>query len=107
MTTALRQEAIRAPRVRGRVKAGPPESDEIARPYRFPFSPYPTSWYALGRAADFRSGPSRMLHRFGRDLLVGRAADARLTVQDGACPHRGSSGEGALCGECLAWPVRE
>jgi nitrite reductase/ring-hydroxylating ferredoxin subunit len=87
------------------MRAIPHHVQPALRGYRFPFTPFPTGWYALGRDDDFRPMTIRTLHRFGYDLVVFRSAAGRLGVLDAVCPHLGAHlGGGAVRGEEIVCP---
>jgi nitrite reductase/ring-hydroxylating ferredoxin subunit len=58
--------------------------------YRYPFSPFPSGWFAIGQAADIQADVIKTLHYFGRELIAFRDPDNKIHVLDAHCPHLGA-----------------
>jgi 3-ketosteroid 9alpha-monooxygenase subunit A len=80
---------------------GPNESSE-----RFPFAPYPRSWYLVAWSDELGPGAVLPLEYFGRELVLFRTTEGRAVVLDAYCPHLGAhlGHGGKVCGETLACP---
>lgn len=57
---------------------------------RFPF-PVPWGWFHVGYSKDVASGELKLVHYFGRDLVLWRDADGVAHVQSAYCPHLGAN----------------
>jgi nitrite reductase/ring-hydroxylating ferredoxin subunit len=57
---------------------------------RFPFPPFPESWYAIAWSNEVPKGSSVPLSACGQDLVAFRSADGVVHVLDAHCPHLGS-----------------
>lgn len=57
---------------------------------RFPFPPFPDSWYAVCWANDVNPAVATPARAFGRDFVVFREADGSVRVLDAHCPHLGA-----------------
>jgi len=60
------------------------------RPYRFPFTPFPSGWFAVAWGREIARGGVRAEHAFGRDLVIFRDDGEEVHVLDAACPHLGA-----------------
>jgi 3-ketosteroid 9alpha-monooxygenase subunit A len=58
--------------------------------YRYPFSPFPSGWFAVGAAAEIVEGQIRTLSYFGRELIAFRNSDRRISVLSAYCVHLGA-----------------
>jgi 3-ketosteroid 9alpha-monooxygenase subunit A len=58
--------------------------------YRYPFTPYPNSWYRVALATDIPKGTVKPLRCFGRELVAFRGDDGKVRVTDAHCPHLGA-----------------
>jgi 3-ketosteroid 9alpha-monooxygenase subunit A len=56
----------------------------------YPFPPYPNGWFVLGYADEVAPGQVTPLSYFGRELVMFRGADGKLSVLDAFCPHLGA-----------------
>jgi 3-ketosteroid 9alpha-monooxygenase subunit A len=88
--------------------AGPDRSDPSHRSDRFPFDPFPRSWYLVAWSDELAPGAVLPLAYFGRELVLFRTAEAkgRPVVLDAYCPHLGAhlGHGGVVCGETLQCP---
>jgi nitrite reductase/ring-hydroxylating ferredoxin subunit len=67
---------------------------------RFPFSPNPTGWYAVGHSDELPPATIVELKYFGAPLVLFRTATGRAVVLDAHCPHLGAHlGHGSIEGE--------
>jgi nitrite reductase/ring-hydroxylating ferredoxin subunit len=57
---------------------------------RYPFSPYPSGWFAVGSAADLSYGEMKTLSFFGRDLIAFRNSEKKICVLNAYCVHLGA-----------------
>lgn len=57
---------------------------------RFPFPPFPDSWYAVAWSSDVAVGAVLPVQAFGRDLVAFRKSDGTLHVLDAHCLHMGA-----------------
>jgi len=58
--------------------------------YRYPFSPFPSGWFAVGLVDDIKADAIKTLHYFGRELIAFRNANHHICVFDAHCPHLGA-----------------
>jgi 3-ketosteroid 9alpha-monooxygenase subunit A len=58
--------------------------------YRYPFSPFPSGWFAVGAAADVAAGQIKTLSYFGRELIAFRNSELKLSVLAAYCIHLGA-----------------
>jgi len=74
--------------------------------YRYPFSPFPAGWFAVGPAADIKAGEIKTLRYFGRELIAFRDNDNKVCVLDAYCPHMGAhlGVGGTLQDGCITCP---
>jgi phenylpropionate dioxygenase-like ring-hydroxylating dioxygenase large terminal subunit len=73
--------------------------------YRFPFAPYPRSWYVVAYSDELAPGELRTLAYFGRELVLFRGEDGRAAVLDAHCPHLGAHlGAGCVRAGALECP---
>lgn len=71
---------------------------------RFPF-PIPFGWFAIAHADEIRSGELRLLHYFGRQLVLYRTESGLANTVDALCPHLGANlGQGKIAGEEIVCP---
>jgi nitrite reductase/ring-hydroxylating ferredoxin subunit len=65
---------------------------ESARPRseRYPWSVFPTGWYAVARSHELPRGGILARRYFGRELAVFRTESGRPGVLDAICPHMGA-----------------
>lgn len=57
---------------------------------RFPFSPYPSGWFAVARSDELPKGGVLPLHYFGQDLVLFRTEDGEARLSGAYCPHLGA-----------------
>jgi len=57
---------------------------------RFPFDPYPISWYTLVRSDSVKPGEMTHGQWCGQDLVIYRTATGKLKVIEAHCPHLGA-----------------
>lgn len=83
-----------------------PTAESAHKDYRYPFEPYPTSWYMLAESAELQPGDVLPLHYFGRDLVLYRTESGVPVVADAHCPHMGAhlGYGGKVCGEAIKCP---
>lgn len=73
--------------------------------YRYPFTPYPNSWYRVANSADIKPKQSKRVSYFGKELLVFRGEDGQVGVIDAYCAHLGADlGQGEVIGNTIACP---
>ena len=74
--------------------AGGPRASgcEAARPRseRYPWSVFPSGWYAVAYSHELPRGGVLARHYFGRELAVFRTASGQAGVLDALCPHMGA-----------------
>ena len=61
-----------------------------AAPQRFPFPPFPESWYAVAWSSDVPAGAAVPVFAFGRELVAFRTTGGAVHVLDAHCPHLGA-----------------
>ena len=101
--------AMNSETLRPLAKAGPGAAAD-----RFPFDPFPRSWYLVAWSDELPPGAVLPLTYFGRELVLFRTAEAegqgqgrgRAVVLDAYCPHLGAhlGHGGVVCGETLQCP---
>ncbi len=57
---------------------------------RFPFHPYPNSWFVVAFSQELGPGGVMPLHYFGQELVLFRTEDGVARVFDAYCPHLGA-----------------
>jgi len=57
---------------------------------RYPFSPYPSGWYAVAAATEIMPGEITTLSYFGRELIAFRDRDDCVCVLNAHCVHLGA-----------------
>lgn len=57
---------------------------------RYPFTPFPNSWFQVAWSDDLPRGAVKPLHFFGKDLVMFRTKDGEAHVLDAHCPHLGT-----------------
>ena len=60
------------------------------RSERYPWSAFPTGWYAVAHSSELSKGGVLARHYFGRELAVFRTASGQAGVLDAICPHMGA-----------------
>lgn len=77
--------------------------------YRFPFDPYPKSWYVLTRSDALKPGTVVHGQWCGRELVVYRTTSGKVCVIDAHCPHLGAhfGYGGRVEGEDLVCPFHD
>jgi nitrite reductase/ring-hydroxylating ferredoxin subunit len=69
---------------------------------RFPFTPFPDGWYAVGLSRDLPRGSLEALPFLGQEIVLFRTASGRAVAADAHCPHLGAHLEaGRVEGELL------
>lgn len=73
---------------------------------RYPFTSFPSGWFAVAWNADLEVGQARPEHLFGRDVVVFKTASGDVRVLDAVCPHLGAhlGHGGCVEGETLRCP---
>ena len=73
---------------------------------RFPFSPYPSGWFALARSVDLPPKGVLPLHLFGHELVLFRTEDGQARLSEAYCPHLGAhlGHGGSVVGQSLRCP---
>lgn len=77
--------------------------------YRYPFTPYPNSWYRVAYSEDLEKGELKRLNYLGEDLVLFRGEDGKANVIDAYCPHLGAdlSAGGKVKGNTIACPFHD
>lgn len=57
---------------------------------RFPFSPYPSGWFAIARSTDLPPQGVMPVRYFGQDLALFRTESGEARLVDAFCPHLGA-----------------
>jgi nitrite reductase/ring-hydroxylating ferredoxin subunit len=57
---------------------------------RFPFQPFPDSWYAVAWSSEVPAGTAVPIRALGRDLVAFRTSDGTVSLLDAHCPHLGA-----------------
>ena len=57
---------------------------------RFPYTEFPTGWFALAASHEVAPGAVKPLHNFGIDLVLFRTESGQVVVTDPYCPHLGA-----------------
>lgn len=57
---------------------------------RFPFSPYPSGWFAVAHSHELAALATRPVHYFGKELVLYRTEDGKAHLADAHCPHLGA-----------------
>ena len=65
------------------------QSDNITK-YRFPFTPFPNSWFRVASSEELRPKDVKPLHYFGKNLVLFRTEEGKAQVFDAHCPHLGA-----------------
>jgi nitrite reductase/ring-hydroxylating ferredoxin subunit len=82
-----------------------PSLEELDMLRRFPFSPNPVGWFAVGYSDELAPGTVESLQYFGKPLVLFRTQAGRAVVLDAHCPHLGAHlGLGAIEGEGIRCP---
>jgi nitrite reductase/ring-hydroxylating ferredoxin subunit len=69
---------------------------------RFPFSPFPSGWYAVAFSRELRRGAVRSRKFAGQDVVLFRSASGAPGLLQAHCPHMGAHlGLGRVRGEHL------
>lgn len=73
---------------------------------RFPFSPFPDSWYAIAWSSEVAAEKAVPVQAFGRELVAFRTTTGAVHVLDAYCPHLGAhlGHGGTVIGEELRCP---
>ncbi|MFT4519680.1 MAG: nitrite reductase/ring-hydroxylating ferredoxin subunit [Halioglobus sp.] len=58
--------------------------------YRYPFSPFPSGWFAIGSCEGIHEGQIENLSYFGRELIAFRDAEKQIRVLNAYCAHLGA-----------------
>lgn len=77
--------------------------------YRYPFTPYPNSWFRVAYSHEVPVGSIRRVRYLGEDLVIFRGADGKASVIDAYCPHLGAdlSAGGKVVGNAIACPFHD
>lgn len=78
----------------------------MTAPSRFPFSPYPSGWFAVARSHELEPLAVRPVHYFGQELVLYRTEDGVAHLADAFCPHLGAhlGHGGCVVGQSLRCP---
>lgn len=57
---------------------------------RFPYTEFPTGWFAVAASHEVAPGVVKPLHNFGVDLVLFRTEAGQVVVTDPYCPHLGA-----------------
>ena len=73
---------------------------------RFPFSPYPSGWFAIARSMDLSPKAVLPLRWFGQDMVLFRTEDGQARLAEAFCPHLGAhlGHGGTVQGQSLRCP---
>lgn len=73
---------------------------------RYPFHPFPNGWFRAAYSSEVRPGDVRILHVFGRELVLLRTESGEARVYDPHCPHLGAhlGHGGTVVGEHIRCP---
>jgi phenylpropionate dioxygenase-like ring-hydroxylating dioxygenase large terminal subunit len=73
---------------------------------RFPFTSYPTGWFAVAFSRDLKPGDVKPIRNFGQNLVIFRTESGRAVVSDPYCPHLGAhlGFGGTVEGEAIRCP---
>lgn len=73
---------------------------------RFPFSPYPSGWFAIARSGDLLPKAVLPLRWFGQDMVLFRTEDGQARLAEAFCPHLGAhlGHGGTVQGQSLRCP---
>jgi len=72
---------------------------------RYPFTPFPNSWYFVARSEELRPASVKPVRLCGRELVLFRTAGGALAATDAYCPHLGAHlGDGTVEGDTLKCP---
>ncbi|MFT5434031.1 MAG: phenylpropionate dioxygenase-like ring-hydroxylating dioxygenase large terminal subunit, partial [Myxococcota bacterium] len=58
--------------------------------YRYPFSPFPDGWFAVGWSQELKAGQVLPLFYMGRELVLYRTESGQAVLADAFCPHLGA-----------------
>ena len=74
--------------------------------YRYPFSAFPSGWFAIGSADEIVLNQITRLEYFGRELIAFRNEDDSINVLDAYCVHLGAnlSVGGSIEDGCVTCP---
>ena len=62
-----------------------------ASPVTVPGSRYPTGWFQVGWSDDVSAGALKLVHYFGRDIVLWRGESGQLNAADAYCLHLGAN----------------
>lgn len=73
---------------------------------RFPFTDFPTGWFAVAASHEIAAGQVKPIHNFGVDLVLYRTMSGKAVVTDPYCPHLGAhlGHGGTVDGEAIRCP---
>lgn len=57
---------------------------------RYPFTSYPSGWFAVAFASEVGPCGVKPLRYFGKDLVLYRTAEGKACLSDAHCPHMGA-----------------
>jgi len=77
--------------------------------YRYPFTPFPNSWYRVCYSHEVQQGEIKRCSYLGEDLVVFRGENGEAHVIDAFCPHLGAdfSVGGKVVGNNIACPFHD
>jgi nitrite reductase/ring-hydroxylating ferredoxin subunit len=89
--------------------ARPALTQPVPADYRFPFDPYPKSWYVLLRSDALKPGQVTHGKWCGEELVVYRTTAGEVCIIDAHCPHLGAhfGFGGRVEGEELVCPFHD
>jgi 3-ketosteroid 9alpha-monooxygenase subunit A len=72
---------------------------------RYPFTPFPNSWYFAARSEEVPAGTVKSVTVCGHELVLFRGADGAVAATAAHCPHLGAHlGDGKVDGNTLRCP---
>ena len=77
--------------------------------YRYPFTPYPNSWYRIAYSDELPIGGILRVSYLGEELVVYRGVNSEPHILDAYCPHLGAdlSAGGKVVNNTIACPFHD
>jgi nitrite reductase/ring-hydroxylating ferredoxin subunit len=74
--------------------------------HRFPYTGFPSGWFAVAASHELAAGQVKPIHNFGRDLVLYRTETGKAVVTEPYCPHLGAhlGYGGTVVGEDIRCP---